>query len=183
MLLRRRKCGGGVRPWVASCRKFDIDLFSTIHLHCFRSDGTWRWLWSMGGLQQTSRTLTASSHQLDLFHRALTIQQHNQQANQVSSPNTPTYNLLATSPPGAKQQGRANEPEFVAIMLTLIRLVDQKTDMLVTINVPHVIGQYEAGSVDLEHGKMGPLLEQAAKWRERVLETFEVKDWGLFGEE
>ena len=54
-------------------------------------------------------------------------------------------------------------------MLTLIRLVDQKTDILVTINVPHVIGQYEAGSVDLEHGKMGLLLEQAARWRERVL--------------
>lgn len=68
-------------------------------------------------------------------------------------------------------------------MLTLIRLADQKTDMLVTINVPHLPGQYEAGSVDLEHGKMGALLEQAGKWRERVLETFEVKDWGLFGEE
>jgi hypothetical protein len=99
------------------------------------------------------------------------------------SPNTPTYNLLATSPPGAKQQGRANEPEFVAIMLTLIRLVDQTTDMLVTINVPHVPGSYEAGSVDLEHGKMGPLLELAGKWRERVLESFEVREWGLFGEE
>jgi hypothetical protein len=68
-------------------------------------------------------------------------------------------------------------------MLTLIRLVDQKTDILVTINVPHVIGQYDAGSVDLEHGKTGLLLEQAARWRERVLESFEVRDWGLFGEE
>jgi hypothetical protein len=37
-------------------------------------------------------------------------------------------------------------------MLTLIRLVDQETDMLVTINVPHVPGSYEAGSVDLEGG-------------------------------
>jgi hypothetical protein len=71
----------------------------------------------------------------------------------------------------------------VAIMLTLIRLVDQETDMLVTINVPHVPGSYEAGSVDLEHGKMGPLLELAGKWRERVLESFEVREWGLFGEE
>lgn len=101
----------------------------------------------------------------------------------MNSANTPTYNLLATSPPGAKQQGRANEPEFVAIMLTLVRLVKQETDMLITINVPHIAGQFEAGSVDLEHGKMGPLLEEAGKWRERVLETFEVKEWGLFGEE
>lgn len=68
-------------------------------------------------------------------------------------------------------------------MLTLIRLVEQETDVLVTINVPHVIGQFEAGSVDLEHGKSGPLLETAAKWRERVMETFEVKEWGLFGGE
>jgi hypothetical protein len=71
----------------------------------------------------------------------------------------------------------------VAITLTLIRLVDQKTDMLVTINVPHVPGSYEAGSVDLERGQMGPLLEQAGRWRERVLESFEVREWGLFGEE
>lgn len=68
-------------------------------------------------------------------------------------------------------------------MLTLIRLAEQETDILVTINVPHVVGQFEKDSVDLEHGKMGPLLEQAAKWRERVLETFEVKEWGLFGGE
>ena len=68
-------------------------------------------------------------------------------------------------------------------MLTLIRLKEQTTDMLVTINVPHIAGQFEAGSVDLEHGKMGGLLEQAGKWRERLLETFEVKEWGLFGEE
>lgn len=71
----------------------------------------------------------------------------------------------------------------MAILLTLIRLEAQKTDMLVTVNVPHVAGQYEAGSVDLEHGKMGPVLELAGKWRKRVLETFEVKEWGLFGEE
>jgi hypothetical protein len=116
-------------------------------------------------------------------HQLFNIPQTQPQTNHPPSPNTPTYNLLATSPPGAKQQGRANEPEFVAILLTLIRLVDQKTDILVTINVPHVIGQYDTSSVDLEHGKMGPLLEQAAKWRTRVLETFEVKDWGLFGEE
>lgn len=117
------------------------------------------------------------------FCRLFDISPTQPRTNHPPSPNTPTYNLLATSPPGAKQQGRANEPEFVAILLTLIRLVDQKTDILVTINVPHVIGQYDVGSVDLEHGRMGPLLEQAAKWRERVLETFEVKDWGLFGEE
>jgi hypothetical protein len=105
-------------------------------------------------------------------------------AHTPNSPNTPLYNLLATSPPGSKQQGRANEPDFVAILLTLIRLEGQKTDILVTVNVPHVAGEgYEAGSVDLEHGKQGGLIERAGMWRERVLETFEVREWGLFGEE
>jgi hypothetical protein len=101
----------------------------------------------------------------------------------ITSANTPVYNLVATSPPGAKQQGRANEPDFVAILLTLIRLEGQKTDILVTINVPHVEGEYEAGSVDLEHGRQGSLIEKAGRYRERVLETFEVREWGLFGEE
>jgi hypothetical protein len=68
-------------------------------------------------------------------------------------------------------------------MLTLIRLVEWETDVLVTVNVPHVKGEFEVGSMDLEKGKMGALLERAAGWRERVLETLEVKDWGLFGEE
>jgi hypothetical protein len=104
-------------------------------------------------------------------------------ANIPNSPQTPLYNLLATSPPGSKQQGRANEPDFVAILLTLIRLEGQKTDILVTVNVPHVAGEYEAGSVDLEHGRKGKLIERAGEWRERVLETFEVREWGLFGEE
>lgn len=98
-------------------------------------------------------------------------------------PHTPLYTLLATSPPGGKQVGRANEPDFVAILLTMIRLKDQKTDILVTVNVPHVKGSYEAGSVDLEHGKMGKLLEKAVEWRQKVLGSFEVREWGLFGEE
>jgi hypothetical protein len=101
----------------------------------------------------------------------------------ILRPNTPVYNLVATSPPGAKQQGRTNEPDFVAILLTLIRLEGQKTDILVTINVPHVAGEYEVGSVDLEHGRQGSLIEKAGRYRERVLETFEVREWGLFGEE
>ena len=123
------------------------------------------------------------SRSISLFSHFLFQQENNILMMFWISPNTPVYNLLATSPPGAKQQGRANEPDFVAILLTLIRLERQKTDILVTVNVPHVAGEYEAGSVDLEHGRQGSLIERAAKYRERVLETFEVKEWGLFGEE
>lgn len=71
----------------------------------------------------------------------------------------------------------------MAILLTVIRLEAQKTDIVVAVNVPHIAGQYEGGSVDMEHGRAGELLERAGEWRDRVLETFEVVEWGLFREE
>ena len=84
------------------------------------------------------------------------------------------YTLLATTPPGAKQRGRAHEPDFVGIVLLLVRLVEQKTDILVSVNVPHVAGEYEAGEVDLEKG---------VQIREKVMESLEVRDWGMFVQE
>jgi hypothetical protein len=66
------------------------------------------------------------------------------------------------------------------MIVTLIRLEAQKTDIVVSINVPHVAGEYEAGSVNLESGKVGGLIEEAIQIRERVLGTFLVKEWGLF---
>ena len=99
-------------------------------------------------------------------------------------PRTPACYLLATAPPGEKQRGRANEAEFVAILLTLARLVDRGTDLLITVNVPHVVAQgYLREEVELGEGKLGPLLERADRIRERVVKSFEVKDWGLFVEE
>ncbi|KAI7155191.1 hypothetical protein KC352_g27692, partial [Hortaea werneckii] len=95
-------------------------------------------------------------------------------------PQTPAYTLFATSPPGEKQRGRAHEPDFVGILLTMVRLVEQQTDLLIAINVPHVKGEYEESEVDFAGGKYGKLMQQAMEYRERVLETFEVKDWGLF---
>lgn len=62
----------------------------------------------------------------------------------------------------------------------MVRLVEQKTDLLIAINVPHVKGEYEEGEVDFAGGKYGKLMQQAIGYREKVLETFEVKDWGLF---
>ncbi|KAK0334187.1 hypothetical protein LTR91_026639 [Friedmanniomyces endolithicus] len=93
------------------------------------------------------------------------------------------YTLLATTPPGAKQRGRAHEPDFVGIVLLLVRLVEQKTDILVSVNVPHVAGEYEAGEVDLEKGRLGRLLEKGVQIREKVMESLEVRDWGMFVQE
>ena len=93
------------------------------------------------------------------------------------------FTLLATAPPGTKQRGRAHEPDFVGIVLLLVRLVEQKTDILVSVSVPHVAGEYEAGEVDLEEGRLGRLLEKGVQIRENVMESLEVRDWRLFVQE
>ncbi|KAF2769113.1 Mog1p/PsbP-like protein [Teratosphaeria nubilosa] len=93
---------------------------------------------------------------------------------------TPAYTLLATSPPGEKQRGRQNEPDFIGILLTMVRLVQQKTDLIVAINVPHVPGNYDKAEVDPASGKQGKLLHEAEEIRKQVMETFEVIDWSLF---
>ena len=93
---------------------------------------------------------------------------------------TPAYTLFATTPPGSKQRGRPNEPDFVGILLTLVRLEQQNTDIVITVNAPHVAYQYDRAQVDLAGGRNDPLLEAALQYRETIMETFEVKDWDLF---
>jgi hypothetical protein len=95
----------------------------------------------------------------------------------------PVLTIHAATPPGERQRGRPNEPDFVAILVILIRLEAQKTDIVVTINVPHMPGSYDKDAVDPQDGKFGPLLESAQKVEEQVLDSFEVKDFGLFVDE
>lgn len=62
----------------------------------------------------------------------------------------------------------------------MVRLEQQKTDIIISINVPHITGQYDSAEVDPEKGKHGPLLDHAIQYRGKVMETFEVRDWELF---
>ena len=62
----------------------------------------------------------------------------------------------------------------------LVRLAEQKTDIVVTVNVPHVPGEYVSEAVDLATVKLGPLMDGAVKVQEKILETPEIKDWSLF---
>jgi hypothetical protein len=62
----------------------------------------------------------------------------------------------------------------------LVRLAEQKTDIVITVNVPHVLGEYVNEAVDLATAKLGPLMDGAVKVQEKILETLEIKDWGLF---
>ena len=76
--------------------------------------------------------------------------------------------------------GRQSKEDFTVTLLTLVRLEKQKSDILLVVNVPHIPGEYDKGSIDLENKKIGKLIEDGVRIRERIVETFEVKDYGLF---
>lgn len=67
-------------------------------------------------------------------------------------------------------------------MLNLIRLEKESTDVLITINVPHIKGEYTEDDVDLELGKQGKLIGDAVEHAAKIWETFKIKDWHLFDE-
>ncbi|KAI9790844.1 MAG: hypothetical protein M1833_001758 [Piccolia ochrophora] len=97
-------------------------------------------------------------------------------------PNTPTYTLFVTqhtASPGSESV-KAPGADFTGILLILIRLEAQKTDLVVTVNVPHTRGNYAPEEIDLEASKTGKLLGAALIYRDKILETLDVKDWGLF---
>ncbi len=76
--------------------------------------------------------------------------------------------------------GQQAKEDFTATLLTLMRLEKQKTDLLVAVNVPHIPGEYKKDDVDLPAQKLGKLVEDGLNIQQRVLETFEIKDYGLF---
>ncbi|PBP18743.1 ran-interacting Mog1 protein [Diplocarpon rosae] len=96
------------------------------------------------------------------------------------SEHTPAYTLIATQTP--PPQPGSTSPDFTAIVLTLIRLEQESTDILVTINVPHIQGEYTVEEVDMQMGKQGRLIESAVEHAAKIWETFKIKDWGLFNE-
>ncbi|KAI1080275.1 hypothetical protein F5B20DRAFT_540069 [Whalleya microplaca] len=99
--------------------------------------------------------------------------------------NIPAYTLIATQAPPPQQEvagQRTSAPDFTAIILTLVRLEREKTDLLITINVPHIRGEYDEEDVDLQLGKQGKLIGDAVDFAAKIWETFQVKDWNLFKE-
>lgn len=58
----------------------------------------------------------------------------------------------------------------------------ESTDVLITINVPHIKGEYSEEDVDLQLGRQGKLIEDAVEYAAKIWETFKIKDWHLFNE-
>jgi len=94
----------------------------------------------------------------------------------------PAYTLIATQTPPPDPESKSPAPDFTAIILNLIRLENEHTDILITINVPHIKGEYTEEEVNLQLGKQGKLIENAVEHAARIWETFKIKDWGLFNE-
>ncbi|CAD6499446.1 BgTH12-03561 [Blumeria graminis f. sp. triticale] len=90
---------------------------------------------------------------------------------------TPAYTLITTQASPSKES--PTSPDFTGIVLTLIRLERELTDILITINVPHINGEYK-DEVDMQSGKQGRLIENSIEYATRIWETFEIKDWSLF---
>ncbi|KUI58210.1 putative ran guanine nucleotide release factor [Cytospora mali] len=97
-------------------------------------------------------------------------------------PEIPAYTLIATQTPPPDPSKKADVPDFTAIILTLLRLEKESTDILMTINVPHIKGEYDEEEVDLQLGKQGKLIGDAVEFAARIWATFKVKDWHLFKE-
>jgi hypothetical protein len=92
--------------------------------------------------------------------------------------NNPAYALtFIQTPPTPNPNPRRKAPEFTYIHLLLLRLKEQGTDVLISINIPHYPGEYEKASSE---GEQTRLMKDSAVVKDKVLETFEVKDWGLF---
>jgi hypothetical protein len=103
--------------------------------------------------------------------------------NTANREGTPAYTLIATqTPPPPDPASSSAAPDFTAIVMNLIRLESESTDILITINVPHIKGEYTEEEVNLQMGKQGKLIGDAVEFAARIWETFKIKDWGLFQE-
>lgn len=100
--------------------------------------------------------------------------------NLLHSGKFPAYTMIATQAPKTKDsRGSSSAPDFTAIIMTLLRLEKYDTDILVTINVPHIKGEYDEEDVDLELGKQGKLIGDAVEYSSRIWSSLKIKDWGL----
>jgi hypothetical protein len=88
----------------------------------------------------------------------------------------PALGLTFIQTPDAPTNPNRKTPEFVYIHLLLLRLKEQSTDIMITINIPHYKDEYEKA----EEGQETILMKDSKLVREKILETFKVLEWGLF---
>ena len=99
--------------------------------------------------------------------------------------------MLFRSAAGAASEPQSDPPLFTAILMTVVRLPEQGTDLVITVNVPHTDVQLVRGEGTVAapsyagalSGAQGHMLQAGFMVRDKVLETLKVLNWGLFVEE
>lgn len=95
----------------------------------------------------------------------------------------PAYSLIASTSPTPNTDGGS---DLTIIMLLLMRLEMQNTDVLVAVNIPYRGKQFTSGVVDLSpnlaSGMVDDNFELGWDILKAIEQSFEIQDWGLFGE-
>ena len=81
--------------------------------------------------------------------------------------------FIQTPQPNPKRK----EPEFVSIHLLLLRLKEQGTDIVIAVNEPHYKDEYVKA---VEGQSETELMKKGEEITKKIIETFDIKDWGLF---
>ncbi|KAK3321665.1 hypothetical protein B0H66DRAFT_638221 [Apodospora peruviana] len=138
---------------------------------------------SGGGLEEDGRAMTTHLEEL-VGDDVDTVKVWNTTETQFTKLHIdiPAYTLIATQTPKVDTRERLSAPDFTALILTLVRLEKEQTDILITINVPHIKGEYDEDEVDLALGKQGELIGDAVEYAAKIWSTFDIKDWGVFNE-
>ncbi|KAI9772560.1 MAG: hypothetical protein M1835_006266 [Candelina submexicana] len=93
---------------------------------------------------------------------------------------TPAYSLFATQYRASGHTRGSPSPDFTEILMTLVRLQAQKTDLVITINAPYLQGQSVMEDPDLEQGRVVKHNELALSYRDHLLRSLVIRDWTLF---
>lgn len=102
-------------------------------------------------------------------------------------PSAPTYYTIATTKPvktpPTTTTGDENMVKFTAMFISLVRLEEKKTDILVTVNVPYE-GLAPEANLWEGHVEVWPaVLNNGYKIMQTTLESFQIIDCNLFGED
>ncbi|KAF3910759.1 hypothetical protein ABW20_dc0100478 [Dactylellina cionopaga] len=112
-------------------------------------------------------------------------------------PNIPAYTMLITTPYVENRRNKVGHAsQFVALAIVIIRLEQQKTDIVITANMPHSYEdaiaekslcrpglEAELGFPDnyvWKHDEAGKALKTLLEIIEEGVKTFTIHDWGLF---
>ncbi|EWC48250.1 hypothetical protein DRE_02354 [Drechslerella stenobrocha 248] len=112
-------------------------------------------------------------------------------------PDVPAYSMLITTPYVEKRRHVAGHPsQFVALAIVIVRLEKQKTDIVITANMPHSLTDAQAEKslccpgLEADQGfaadhvwkpdTAGPALKKLLEIIEQAVKGFVIRDWDLF---